>query len=139
MEALTLFIGKKREGEEENEMGFRPLIFILWTAKMEIRVESVVNTRIACFRRALLKFENLFFSGKVFGPWILKKSTVGIVCSSVTRIAIRGQCFHGNNIESVCTSPKQKVEKIKIKRYGINVENVSQIGNDFKVNTKSLI
>jgi len=24
--ALTLFIGKKREGEEENEMGFRPLI-----------------------------------------------------------------------------------------------------------------
>jgi hypothetical protein len=36
----------------------------------------------------------------------LKKSTVGIVCSSVTRIAIRGQCSPGNNIESVCTSPK---------------------------------
>ncbi|KAJ6945141.1 hypothetical protein NC651_000241 [Populus alba x Populus x berolinensis] len=68
---------------------------------MEIRVESVVNTRIASFRRALLKFKNLFFSGKVFGPWILKKSTVGIVCISVTRIAIRGQCFHGKKLHEV--------------------------------------
>ncbi|KAJ6702577.1 hypothetical protein OIU74_013683, partial [Salix koriyanagi] len=37
MRLVTVFIGKKREGEEENEMGFRPLIFNFWAAKMEIR------------------------------------------------------------------------------------------------------